>query len=186
MMKNIVIFTALIATIFASCDDRLTREFQDPEQHAPRTEEIVPGMLTSMLDTRFYVHDYVETYYHFMSGFGIHTFLQLAVYYPSPGTAGYWEVWDDVVSGDITYAQLDTRFNSYYTDLRNWAGMRDKVENMSEAELAENEMFFLAATVIKDIMGLQSVDMYNKIPYSEAFQGTKGIFFPKYDDGKDV
>lgn len=177
------------AGIFTGCQDRLQEEFQDPEKHAPRPEEIVPGMLTKMLGSRFFVLDYGEWYYTFQ-GFSVPEYAQIALRRPHPAevSGGYWSVFERLDgSGDLYKdMQASLRFNWYYTDLKNWGLIRDEIEVMSAEELAENEVFFLAATVIKDAIGLQSVDNFNRIPYSEAFQGTKGVFFPKYDDAKEI
>ena len=193
MNKKILIYVMLLvaAGLFAGCQDRLQEEFQDPEKHAPRPDQIIPGMLTQMLNTRFFVLDYGEWYYN-LDGFGVAQSVQIAVRRPHPSEAGYYEVWQNLDgSGDWAYYHgvgqgPSPRFNRYYTDLKNWGLMRDDVETMEGQDFADNEMFFLAATAIKDAIGLQTVDLFNKIPYSEAFQGTKGVFFPKYDEAKDI
>jgi hypothetical protein len=178
----------MLVVTLTGCQDRLQGEFQDPEKHAPKTEEVVPGMLTQMLYTRFFVQDYGEWYYGFFWGLTLTGYSQVAVRRPNPSEAGLFEPgWNDIASKYLpSYGQLPNRFNYYYVDLRNWGLIRDQLETLPADQLADNEMFFLAATVIKDAIGLKTVDNFNKIPYSEAFLGTKGVFFPKYDDGKAV
>jgi len=175
-------------SLFISCEDRLAREFQNPEKHNPRPEEIIPGMLTQMLNTRYFVQDYGEWWWTDGGGFGIPAYSQISVRRPHPSEAGYWSEWSKLDGSGEFYTDMEpcNRFNYFYTNLRNWGLIRDEVETLSGNELAENEIFFLAATVIKCSIGLHTVDLFNDIPYSEASQGTKGIFFPKYDKAKDV
>ena len=184
------IFVLLIAgSIFSSCfDDRLSDEFKNPEKHNPFPEEIIPGMLTQMLKTRYFVLDYGEWWWTYNGGFGIPAYSQISIRRPHPSENGYWSEWHLLDGNGEFYTDMEPskRLNFYYTNLRNFGLIRDEVEKLSGDELLDNEIFFMAATVIKDVIGLQMVDMFNRIPFSEAFQGTKGIFFPKYDNAKDI
>lgn len=187
-MKTIHYILLVSVLVIFGCSDRLDKEFQNPDKHNPRPEEIIPGMFTQMLTTRFYVLDYGEGYWAFNSGFGIPAYTQLAVRRPSSTEASYYSDWD-VLDGKGNFTpnmNMTARFERYFTDLKNWGLMRDEVEGLTETDLADNELFFLMATVIKDAIGLQMVDLFNRIPYTEAFQGTKGVFFPKYDHAEDI
>ena len=190
MNKIISLFLMLFiaGSIFMSCEDRLAEEFRNPEKHNPKPEEIVPGMLTQMLNTRFFVLDYGEWWWTYNGGFGVVAYSQIAVRRPHPSEAGYWTEWSKLDGSGEFYTDMEPskRFNYFYTNLKNWGLIRDEIETLSGNEFADNELFFLAASVIKCAIGLQTVDLFNKIPYSEALQGTKGIFFPKYDDAKEI
>ncbi len=190
MNKKLFLYGLLLVTgsLFISCQDRLEREFQNPEKHNPKPEQIIPGMLTQMLNTRFFVLDYGEWWWTDAGGFGITAYAQIAVRRPHPSEAGYWDVWHLLDGSGEFYSDMRPalRFNWYYTDLKNWGLIRDEIETLSGANLDDNEIFFLAATVIKNTVGLQQVDVFNFMPYTEAFQGTKGVFFPKYDNPKDI
>ena len=190
MNKKIFFYLLLFVagSIFISCDDRLAQEFQNPEKHNPKPEEIVPGMLTQMLNTRYFVLDYGEWWWTYNGGFGIGGYSQIAVRRPHPSESGYWVDWGKLDGSGEFYTDMEPskRFNYYFTNLKNWGLIRDEVETLSGSELDDNEVFFLAATVLKCAIGLQTVDIFNNIPYSEAYQGTKGVFFPKYDNAKDV
>src|SRR4029079_4042718 len=47
-------------------------------------------------------------------------------------------------------------------------------------------IYYTLATVLKDYLALQNVDLYNSIPYSQAFKGSEAVFYPKFDDPKEV
>lgn len=190
-MNNKIFFFLLLliaGSVFVSCEDRLANEFKDPEKHNPNPDEIVPGMFTQMLTRRFFVLDYGEWWWTYGGGFGIPAYAQISVRRPHPSEDYAWTEWSLLDGSGEFYTDMEAskRFNFYYTDLKNWGLIRDEIEKISGDELADNEIFFLTATVIKNVIGLQMVDNFNKIPYTEAFQGTKGIFFPKYDDGKEI
>ena len=190
MNHKIFFFVSLImvGSILMSCEDRLANEFKNPENHNPLPEEIIPGMFTQMLKTRFFVMDYGEWWWTFEGGFGIPSYAQILVRRPHPSEAGYYEDWSDM-SGNANIAnngRPSMRLGWFYTDLKNFALIRDEVEKLKGNELLDNEIFFMTATVIKNTIGLQQVDNFNRIPFSEALQGTRGIFFPKYDQAKDV
>jgi hypothetical protein len=70
--------------------------------------------------------------------------------------------------------------------LTNYGLIQDEVANISGAEYDDNVVYARLATILKDIVALQTVDLFNKIPYSEAFRGDEAIFFPIYDDPKEI
>ncbi|MDR0843891.1 MAG: SusD/RagB family nutrient-binding outer membrane lipoprotein [Tannerella sp.] len=184
---SIFLFVGVLFLIVA-CENRLDKEWQDPEQHSPKPEEIIPGMFTQMIDSRFYKLDYGEWWWSWNGGFGIPGYAQIAVRRPHPSDASGFSEWDNYTGTgdwDVNVRPV-LRFGWYYTDLKNWGLIRDEIESLSGQTKSDVELFFLCATIIKDVVGLQQVDVFDKIPYLEAFQGTKGVFYPKYDNVEDI
>lgn len=181
------IYSIIIASILLlsfSCEDRLAREFQDPEKHNPSPDEIIPGMFTKILSSRFYVQDYGEWWWHFNGGFGFPSYAQILVRRPHPNEMDYWSDWSDL-SGNANFytdMKVSDRFNYFYTDVKNWGLMKDEFKNLSGKEFDDNHIYLQLSTALKNGLALQMVDLFNRIPYTEAFRGTEGIFFPKYDD----
>ena len=179
---------------FTSCEDRLLDEFQNPERHNPRPDEIVPGMFTQMLMTRFFVLDYGEWWWSISSGRGVPGYSQIAVRRPHPGEVVSFNQWDNIGTfegGTPSYLPANggvpaERFTRYYTDLRNYAMIRDEIELATGRDYTDNVIYLYTARVIKNVIGMQTVDNFNSIPFSEAFMGSKGLFYPKYDDPAEV
>lgn len=173
------------------CQDRLRDEFQDPEKNNPRPEDIIPGMLTQLQYTRFFLQDYGEWYWNFAYEAVLPAYAQVAVIPPIPGWEGDYGNWEKIDGSGYwrnsgNSAQTTFRFNQYYTDMKNWGLLRDEMATLSGKDLDDNEIFFLTATVLKDDVGMRTVDIFNRIPYKDGFGGTEGIFFPRYDDAKEI
>ena len=189
MNKKILFLVFTAVCVFTSCDERLAKEFQNPERHNPRPEEIIPGMLNAMITSRFYELDYGEWWWTFRSGFGIPAYAQVSTRRPHPSETGNFNnfsVLDGTNMGFYSDMRPAMRFGWYYNELKNWGLLRDEIATLSGSDLDDNEVYFLAAGILKCAIGLQMVDIYDNIPYSEAFQGTEGLFFPKFDKGRDV
>jgi hypothetical protein len=192
-MKYIKFFSSIlliISLLIVSCQDRLQDEFKSPESHNPRPEEIVPGMFTQMLTTRYFVLDYNEWWNTLGSSYvGLQNYIQVAVRRPHPSESGtFTSNWPNL-SGNALLSGNNAsprRVREYYTDLKNYALIRDELESVSGKDLYDNELYYILANVIKNSIGLQVVDIFDRIQYTEAFQGTKGVFFPKYDYGIDI
>lgn len=102
------------------------------------------------------------------------------------GWMGYW-----APSG--SYAVGTTDVGSYYQTSGTYAPIWDKdysnledYDYIEKTASAENKPFYVgAAKVMKAYIFQQLVDMFNDIPYTDAFEGTSKIQ-PKYDKGQDV
>jgi hypothetical protein len=84
-------------------------------------------------------------------------------------------------SYNITPALLDAQFNELYS-----GGLNDFEFVRQEALKKEDWRFYLMATVMQVYTFQILVDLYDKIPYSEAFKGKDGVYSPKYDNGDAV
>jgi hypothetical protein len=99
---------------------------------------------------------------------------------------GYW-----AISGSYAISNSDPA--SYYQNTGfgdgTWQGYYHNLNDYNYIEqtaLKENKPFYAgAAKIMKAYLFQQLVDMFNNVPYSQAFQGTN-IIQPKYDNGVAV
>jgi hypothetical protein len=203
-MKKIVMYLlapAMMAGI-AGCDDELDRLWENPNKYTPKTEEVCSGLFTHMQKTRFWQKDYGE-WYHLFSSQQFPFFIQLNMLSPTvqKGDDGQWTT-PDMTSintffssyGQESYVaspngEPEKRFERFYTELTNYGLIRDELETMKALggkEYTDNVIYFKLATILKDIVALQTVDLFNHIPYTNAFKGSQGIFFATYNDPAQI
>jgi hypothetical protein len=202
-MKKLIILLIvpmLMATIPA-CESELDRLWENPNTYTPSADDICPGLFTHLQKTRFFQMDYGEWYWMFGNG-GIPVMIQLTGGMEPAATGDrYGEVYEGALLNN--YAAIDypdpvrcpgrstngndrNRFGWFYTDLNNYALIRDEVANMEGQGKDDNQLYFELATVLKDVVALQTVDLFNKIPYKNAFRGSEGVFFTPYDNPKEI
>ena len=179
----------IFVLLFAGCQDELKKELQDPEKHNPKPEEIIPGMMTQLLTSRYFVQDYGEWWWNNGGGFGVPSYAQISIRRPHPSEDSYWSDWGDITSGLANFypdMEASKRLNYYYTNLKNYGLLRDEIATLSGEELDDNQIFYLCGAVIKNVIGMHTVDLFNRIAFTDAFKGTLGVFFARYDQAKDV
>jgi len=111
---------------------------------------------------------------------------QIVSYTFISGWMGYW-----AVSG--SYALNTSDFSTYKqtTDFGDglWRNIYDNLEDydyIEKAGASQNKPFYEAAAKIMKAYNFQQlVDMFNNVPYTNAFQGTAQIL-PTYDNAQDV
>ena len=195
-----LIATMLMAAI-TSCESELDRLWENPNTYTPSSDDICPGLFTHMQKTRFFHLDYGEWYWMFGNG-GIPVMIQVTGgMEPAATGKNYKEVYEGALLNN--YAAIDypdatrcpgrstngndrNRFSWFYTDLNSYSLIRDEVANMEGQGKDDNQLYFELATVLKNVVALQTVDLFNKIPYKNAFRGSEGIFFAPYDDPKEI
>ena len=99
------------------------------------------------------------------------------------------EYWDQNPTANqyngISTFDLDTEsFQSVFTELYS-GGLNDLQYVIDQAEASGQWGNYLAAVTLRAYTFQLLVDLYDKVPYSEALQGT-GVIFPKYDNGEDI
>lgn len=190
-MKKILVYILIIPFLLGSCDDQLDKDWQDPQVYQPEPDEVVSGLFTHMQKTRFWMKDYGEWYW-FLSGW-YSSFIgisQLGEFLPySDAYISFWADWrfgdlDQFV--DNANGNTHGKFSRFYTDLNNYGLIRDEVSVLEGEELDNNIIYFRLATILKNIVALQTVDLFNSIPYFDAFQGSQGVFFAAYDDPEEI
>lgn len=99
------------------------------------------------------------------------------------------------IAGAMQYTQKGTQFNNsgpnYYAwSNESWSGYYNVLRNnqiIYNSAVEQDHAFFEAVSLVMRayIFGFVA-DLYGDIPFSEALQASDDIFFPKYDDQKDV
>ncbi|QZT37210.1 SusD/RagB family nutrient-binding outer membrane lipoprotein [Halosquirtibacter xylanolyticus] len=183
ILSPILILVLLFANI--GCKSELEEEFDNPNQYEPELNNKISGLFTSQCsEWKVFVKDYGEWYWQ-MSGFGVMSYIQVSGRYITPRYS-FYESYEDLNSGNYLSDQGFTWFNDLYIKNRSWEKIQFFLSKASEDERANSKIYYTLSSIIKDMCTLRCVDLYNSIPYSEAFQGNKGLFFPKYDDPKEI
>lgn len=102
------------------------------------------------------------------------------------GWMGYWAISGSyaISTSDFsTYKQTtgfgDGYFQNAYDNLNDY-------NYVEEQSVAQNKPFYTGAAKIMKAYNFQMlVDLFNNVPYTEAFKGTT-VIHPKYDDGKFI
>ena len=189
-MKKLL-YLSLFALLFVpfSCNDELDRYWENPNVYTPEPDEVVSGLFSHMQKTRFWQEDYGEWYW--LLNYDIFEMIQVHA------LVAYSESFINHFANDA-YGDLDRyvytangntygRFNWFYTELGNYYGLiRDEV-NVLSGEAADEVLIYLKlATILKNIVALQTVDLFNSIPYFNALKGSEGVFFAPYDNPLDI
>jgi len=190
-MKKIFLFLFTATLLFGSCDEQLDRDWNNPNVYVPKPEEVVSGLFTHMQKTRFWMQDYGEWYW-YLSGWDQSwvEIAQITLYLPYSDS--YLNFFADDFYGNVenfvstANNNIYQRFERFYTELTNYGLIRDEVNALSESEAVDAAIYAKLATVLKDIVALQTVDLFNKIPYFNAFRGSEGVFFTPYDDPLEI
>lgn len=188
LLKYLVIICLLFQV---SCTKNLSDQFRNPENYS-QTGNLFGGLFSNMLYSyKLYIQDYGEYYWQFNAGMEIPGMCQLAERYITTRYA--WFINFDDLSGTNGFGSAysnfnlwSNRMNDFYTRMRAWAVLKDQLATVSGQQLADNKIYFSLATIMKDFVALLNVDFYNSIPYSQAFQGSQSVFFPKYDDPLEI
>ena len=187
-MKKLLIIIAFFGLALSACQDVLEDEYKNPETVNPPEERSVAGMFSGMLyQWQLFVKDYGE-YWWQNDGWGIPAYTQVAHRYITDRYFAYYVDYEDLETGVNGFQAnaVTNSFSYHYTKVKEWALMKEKIDAMSAAEKDQVEVYYMLATVFKDLLALRSVDFFNSIPYSEALQGNVGKLYPKYDDPKEI
>ncbi|MGI8952865.1 MAG: SusD/RagB family nutrient-binding outer membrane lipoprotein [Chitinophagaceae bacterium] len=160
---NIFLFATTVM-VLCSCSKTYLDVNTNPNSPTSTTPELVlPNALT--VTASFQVPSY--------------TFLE--------GWMGQWAPSGSYATGALDVASYDQNSTTYADGL--WPPIYNNLTDydyIEKAGLAENKPFYAAAAkIMKAYEFQQLVDMFNDVPYSQAFQGT-GAIQPKYDKGQDV
>ncbi|SHM12449.1 Starch-binding associating with outer membrane [Chitinophaga jiangningensis] len=178
-----IIISACLALSIMSCQKELEQQFADPEKANPPTDQKFPGMFTATLyGWKLYVGDYGEWYYQMNPGTGIPGYAQIAERYVTSRYTWY-STYDDLVTGNgFSDGGLVNYFNNFYINTRNYGTMLNMYKTVSGEEKIEGALYIKLTTIVRDYGALKLIDLVNAIPFTDAWQGTSGVFFPKYDD----
>lgn len=189
-MKKILIGLFAFSIVFASCKKTLEKEFNNPEIYS-NTGNLFSGLFTrTLFSWKLYIQDYGEWWWELQGSgsMGVAGYNQLSHRYITDRYA--WFIDYDDLSGTNAFGSENqlwrNRLGAFYGSVNTWAVIKDNIAKISGQELDDNQIYFSLTTVMKDYAALQAVDFYNDIPYSEAFKGKDRVFFPKYDDPKEI
>jgi hypothetical protein len=183
-----IILAFLISSV-SSCKKKLEEQFHNPEVYS-KTENLFGGIFLAMsTEHKVFVQDYGEFYWELNAGTEVPGYAQIAQRLITDRYA-WFSTFDDLSGvnsfGGNTDALWNGRLNDFYTRARYWAVLKDELNKISGDALTDNKIYYTLATVIKDYEALINVDFYNSIPYSEAFKGSEKVFYPKFDDPKEI
>lgn len=100
-----------------------------------------------------------------------------AQYYTQYAAANQYKTWDG-------YNLTNTNFTESWAEL--YIGLNNLESIITESEKTENWTYYLMATTLKAYTFQVLVDLYDKVPYSDAFNGKEGNISPKWDNGDVV
>ena len=80
---------------------------------------------------------------------------------------------------NIVASDYDNLFNEIYS-----GALNDFHRVLTKAEEEESWNFYLMATVMQAYVFQMMADLYDQVPYSEAFEGNEGVFNPHYESGE--
>jgi hypothetical protein len=186
-MKKLLYTLWLTLFLLPSCNEELDKDWNNPNAYQPKPDEVVSGLFTHLQKNRFWMKDYGEWYW-YLSGWdqGFTQTFQISTFVPYSGA--YCEFWADDHYGDVenflstANGNIPANFERFYTDMNNYGLIRDEVATLSGEEYDNTVIFLKLATVLKNVIALRTVDLFNSIPYFNAFRGSEGIFFTPYDD----
>ena len=191
MKHSILYISLLLITGFTSCKKDLEDRFYNPDQLSEGVTDIVPGLFTKTIsDNKIFVQDYGEWYYLLADGTSITGYEQIAQRYVSY-RYDWFSTYNDLTGNGFEDFPITSQgyFEGGYTRLKTWETLRNEVNKRSGQEKLDADMYFKLVTLVKDYQSAKMVDLFNSIPYFDAFQGSNGKnenWYPAYDDPKEI
>jgi len=192
MKKAYLYIFLLSASFLGACKKDLSDRFYDKDKLTGSDADIVPGLFTDMLtNNKIFAQDYGEWYYLLNGGTSITGYSQIAQRYVSY-RYDWFSSYNDLTTGngfDDFPIMGQNFFQNSYTRLKNYETLQNTVGARSGQDKTDGELYVKLGGLIKCYQSAKLVDFFNSIPYSDAFQGSKGgaqYLFPKYDDAKTV
>lgn len=187
MKKKIFMLALMSIFALASCEDKLSDEFINPDTYKPTEDQTIYGLFTDMeFQWKIFVMDYGDWYYLLGNGTNITGYSQLAQRYITPRYS-WFSTYDDLTQGNgFSPEQIGNLFNETYVKLKGLPIMKKNLATLSGTSAADNRIYVTLAEVIKGFAIARIVDLYNSVPYTEALNGINGVFTPAYDDPKQT
>jgi len=183
MKKILIILSAALMLFNVGCKEELENDFVNPEIYSP-TANVPSGMFAAMMSReRNFKNAYAEYWWHLDIG-GMGGYDQLVMRTLWSGQSYYASLNDNKVMAS-TYA-LDLYFYGHNSDFRELPEMEKKIAGMTDAQMADNEIYVPLARMVRGWRATKAVDLFNSVPYSDALKGTEGQFFPKFDNPVDI
>lgn len=193
MKKAYLYIILLSASVLGACKKDLEDRFYDKDKLTTgQGIDVVPGLFTSLLtNNKIFAQDYGEWYYLLNGGTSITGYEQVAQRYVSY-RYDWFSGYNDLTTGngfDDAPMTGQSFFQNSFTRLKNYEVLVDSVALRTGQMKADGDLYLKLAAFIKCYQVAKLVDVFNSVPYSDAFQGIKGgaqYLFPKYDDPKTI
>ncbi|HWV65885.1 SusD/RagB family nutrient-binding outer membrane lipoprotein, partial [Chitinophaga sp.] len=192
MKKTYLYIILLSASFLGACKKDLEDRFYDKDKLTGGGTDIVPGLFTDLLtNNKIFAQDYGEWYYLLNGGTSITGYEQVAQRFVSY-RYDWFSTYKDLTTGngfDDSPINGQPFFQHSYTRLKNYEEIVNTVAARAGQDKTDGDIYVKLASFIKCYQSAKLVDFFNAIPYSDAFQGSKGsaqYLFPKYDDPKTV
>lgn len=191
-MKKIlqIIFAVILITTIFSCTKKVQDAYPNPNTVDPPSGNKFAGYFTNMLyQWKFYVKDYGE--YWWDGDLGVGMYAQTQIRYVTPRYTWYSD-YDDLENGEGgngfqgAASGVQSQYGACYSRMRDWGTMNLEMEGLTDEQKNDVNIFYQLGTVFKDVWCARLVDLFNSIPYTDAFQGKANVFFPKFDDPKQT
>ena len=187
MKKNIIyllIFFLAFIFVNSGCQDELSDKFVDPSVYSPDDEDVPSGMFAAMMsEERTFKNGYAEFWWHAGAG-GMISHCHLTMRFLRDSYSYFSDAND--IESFYTTQSVDDYFYGHNIDFAELPTMEDYVEAMSDDEKVDNQIYVTLSRLVRDYRASKAVDLFNDVPYSEGLQGVDGVFFPKYDDAKEI
>src|ERR1044072_5990591 len=174
-MKKAFLLIIISVIPVSSCKKDLEDRYYNPDQLRGGTSDIVPGLFTQLLTTnKIFVQDYGEWFYLLSGGTSITGYEQVCNRYISY-RYDWFSTYNDLTTGngfDDYPITGQSYFESSYIRLKNWETIKGEMDKRSGKDKTDAELYFKLATLIKLYQAAKLVDLFNSIPYSQAFQGS--------------
>ncbi|KAA2242951.1 SusD/RagB family nutrient-binding outer membrane lipoprotein [Chitinophaga agrisoli] len=191
-MKKLLLYIIIAATGISACKKDLEDRYYNQDQLRGGTSDIVPGLFTQLITTnKIFVQDYGEWFYLLSGGTSITGYEQVTNRYISY-RYDWFSTYNDLTSGngfDDYPITSQAYFESSYTRLKNWETIKGELDKRSGQDKQDAELYFKLATLVKLYQSAKLVDLFNSIPYFNAFEGGSGStdhYFPAYDNPKEI
>jgi hypothetical protein len=164
LMNKYVVMIMAVSLVFTGCKDYLDVNTDPNNPDDASIDLVLPAGMAS-------IGIQVGGSYHNLGGFW-------SQYYTQSPDAGQYENFDE-------YNITSDEFDREWTDL--FAGGLNDLQTVRNKAKADGEgSYHLIATAMQCYGFHFLADLYNDIPYSEAFGGLDGNFNPKFDNGTTI
>ena len=192
MKSKITYLSLLILTGISSCKKDLEERFYNPDALSEGVTDIVPGLFTRTIsENKIFVQDYGEWYYLMSGGTSITGYAQIAQRYVSY-RYDWFATYNDLTTGngfDDYPITGQSYFEGSYRRLKSWETLRNEWNNRTGQEKLDAQLYYKLITLVKDYQSGKLVDLFNSIPYFNAFQAGNNspeYWYPAYDDPSEI
>ncbi len=185
MKKYISLIFILGLFSLSGCQDELETNFKDPGVYTPTDDDIPSGMFAQMMErTRTFKNDYGEFWWHAGSTGGMIGHSHLVMRHIRTAYTFYLDAMN--IPSFYTTMNVDAYYYGHNNNFRELPLMEAVVNDMSESDKKENEIYVTLSKMVRAYRASKAVDLFNSVPYTEGLQGTVGGFFPKFDDPWEI